>query len=199
MNTSSTLFIAALALTAACEPTPAPTADSAKPAATTVASTPKASAAPVASTAAPVESAAPIASAAPSASAAAVALIPSEKASDEAPTLEEFGALEKEIAVRASGEQQCSTKVLRGWFEMKCGVADGLVRPTKFDILSGFEASKTSSEPGESATFRFVAALPATGEVSQARFYGPKLHEIFLTLRNTDAGWKGELSGKKPS
>lgn len=202
MNTTSTILMSALLLgTVACESTPTPTADSSsKPATTTVASAkPTASALPVASTVAPAPTASEMASAAPSASAPAVELIPSEKASDAAPTAEEFDAQDKEIAVRASGEQQCSTKILKGWFEMKCGVAPDLVRPTKFEILSGFVASTTSAEPGEGATFRFVAALPASGEMSQVRFYGAKLHEIFLTLRNTATGWKGELTGKKPS
>jgi hypothetical protein len=37
-------------------------------------------------------------------------------------------ALYRDIAVLASAEQECSNKVLDGWFELKCGAAEGLVR-----------------------------------------------------------------------
>lgn len=159
---------------------------------------PVASAAPTAAT----PSSAPSAEApAPSASAAASAapLVPSEAPSADAPTAEEFQAHTQEINVKASGEQKCSTKVLRGWFELACGPADGLVRAKKVEVLSGFDAAKAITEPSEDlTTLRWVAPLPADGSLSQARMHGPRLHEIFITLTNGEKGWSGQLSGKKP-
>lgn len=165
---------------------PAPVA-SAKPTATATSS----------ATAAPT--AAEAASAAPSASAAAgKPLVPAEEAAAEAPAPEAFEGLEKEIAVKASGEQKCSTKVLNGWFEMKCVEDEKLVRATKVELKSGFDANRMQLDAFESKTLRFVAALPKTGEKCQARFYGPKMHEIWLTLEHDEKGWKGQLTGKQP-
>ncbi len=181
----------------ACGDQAAPTKDQASAATTTTASAaPTARPAPTSSATAPAPA---TASASAATSASAAPLVPAEQPAAEAPSAEAFTALEKEIAVRASGEQKCSTKVLQGWFEIVCGPADGLVRPTKVELLSGFDASKSNFEEVEkSVSFRWVAALPASGQRAQARFSGPKLHEIFLTLDHTDKGWKGQLSGKKP-
>jgi hypothetical protein len=168
---------------------PSPVA-SAKPTATTTAS----------ATAAPA--AAESASAAPSASAAASAdakpLVPAEEPAAEAPAAEAFEALDKEIAVKASGEQKCSTKVLNGWFEMKCVEDEKLVRATKVELKGGFDSSRMQFDAFESKTARFVAALPKSGEKCQARFYGPKMHEIWLTLEHEERGWKGQLTSNQP-
>ncbi|MBL8742968.1 MAG: hypothetical protein JNK04_17790 [Myxococcales bacterium] len=196
------LVLAAVSLFTACGDTPAPTADSSKAAAS-------GSAKPVASTPAPTATATATATTtatasaapAPSASASATssaALIPAEAPAPTPPGPEEFAAETKEIAVKQSSVQKCTTKVLKGWFEMSCPEAEGLVRATKIDLLTGFDAKQVVEETGEGKTLRWVAALPASGEKCQARFWGKGLHEIFLTLEHTDKGWKGELSGKKP-
>lgn len=122
--------------------------------------------------------------------------MPAETPSAEAPTTEEFAAITKEIAVKASGEQKCSTKVLRGWFEIDCGAAEGLIRAKKINIISGFSRDHLEAEDGTS--LRWVAALPADGSLSQARMSGPKMHEIWITLDHTDKGWKGSLTSNQP-
>jgi hypothetical protein len=127
---------------------------------------------------------------------ASAPLVPSETPTVAAPSADDFKALTKEIAVSASGEQKCSTKVLHGWFEIACGAADNLVRPKKAEIVAGFSKDHTEAEGG--TTFRWVAQLPADGSMSQARFSGPKTHDIWVTLNNTDKGWKGALSSNKP-
>jgi hypothetical protein len=188
-----------------CENTPSATSEGSTRA---TASPPKSSA--TSQTAASAPAPTPTASAAPSASESAAPSasaeapkFPSETPSASAPSEAEFEAQTKEIAVRASGEQQCSTKVLQGWFEMKCGAAGTLVRPTKFDGVVGFANASgepsSSDEPGAGTVYRFVAALPADGSPCQVRFFGKGLHEIFLTMTNTEKGWKGELTGKKPA
>lgn len=185
---------------------PAPTSDSARASSQAKSAAPTASAAPSAapapSSTATADAPAPSsASAAPSSSAAPSApLFPSEKPAPGAPSEADFAAA-PEIAVKASSEQKCSTKVLQGWFEMVCGEAEGLVRARKVDIESGFEKASVVFEPDVEGgkTMRFVAALPTSGELSRARFWGKDLHEIFLTLENTDKGWKGQLTGKRPS
>lgn len=141
------------------------------------------------------------ASAAPSASASAsssAALVPADAPAADAPTEAEFAALDKEIAVRASGEQKCSTKVLNGWFEMSCGEDEKLIRATRVEVVSGFDPKSAVLEANEGKTLRWVGALPASGERAQARFYGAKMHEIWLTLDHTDKGWKGALTSNKP-
>jgi len=183
-----------------CGDTPAPTAEgSNKPAASSSAAV---SAKPVASIPTPPASAtaseAPPPASATAAATPSAALIPSEAPAATAPTTEEFAALTTEVSVKQSSVQKCSTKVLKGWFELNCPEAEGLVRATKVDLLSGFDAKQVELEAGEGKTLRWVAALPADGSKSQARLWGKGLHEIFLTLENTDKGWKGELSGKKP-
>lgn len=100
--------------------------------------------------------------------------------------------------VKQSGVQKCSTKVLRGWFELMCPEADSLVRATRIDVLTGFDDKAMEFEPGEGKTLRWVAALPKDGSRCQARLWGKGLHEIFVTLENTEKGWRGELSGKRP-
>lgn len=178
-STATTGPVASSAPSAAPSPTSAPTA------------TP---------TAAPSADASAQATASASASAApARPLIPAATPGDEAPSVEAWDALEREINVRASGEQKCSTKVLDGWFELKCGVAEGLVRAGHVDVLSGFDASRAVLEAFEGQTLRWVAPLPASGERAQARLWGAKMHEIWLTLDHTEQGWKGALTGKKPA
>lgn len=183
---------------AACDSAPpAKTEPSARPVETT-----KASAAPVApSASAPAPSASAVPSApAPSASAAAPAApnFPSEKPAPVAPGEGEFAAA-KEIAVKASSEQKCTTKVLQGWFEMVCGEAEGLVRARKVDVEAGFDGDRSILEADEAGKWmRWVVPLPEDGSLCRARFYGKGLHEIFLTLENGDNGWKGALSGKRP-
>jgi hypothetical protein len=200
---SSSLGLLLLASIGCSEP-PTPTADTKSSAsaatAKTTATTPQASAKPTAeATVTATATATAATSASASASASAAALFPSEAPSAEPPSDEEFQKLDKEINVRASGEQKCTTKVLRGWFELACGPADGLVRATKVEVLSGFDAAKAITEtPTKGESLRWLAPLPATGEKSQARMTGAKLHEIFITLENTDKGWKGQLSGKRP-
>jgi hypothetical protein len=203
---SASLGLVLLA-TSGCSEPPTPTADKSTASAATAkptATTPQASAKPTAdatatATANATATATGATSAAASASASAAALIPSEAPSAEPPSDEEFQKLDKEINVRASGEQKCTTKVLRGWFELACGPADGLVRATKVEVLSGFDAAKAITEtPTKGESLRWLAPLPATGEKAQARMSGAKLHEIFITLENTDKGWKGQLSGKRP-
>jgi hypothetical protein len=194
------LALAAVSLSIACGDTPAPTADSSKVAASgsakPVASTP-APTATVTATATATATSSATASATASATSAA-ALIPAEAPDANAPSAEEFAAQTKEIGVKQSGVQKCTTKVLKGWFEMNCPEAEGLVRATKIDLLSGFDAKQVVEETGEGKTLRWVAALPASGEKCQARLWGKGLHEIFLTLEHDAKGWKGELSGKKP-
>jgi hypothetical protein len=162
----------------------------------TVASTP-APTATVTAKATASETPAPTGSATASATSSA-ALVPAEAPDASAPSAEEFAAQTKEIGVKQSGVQKCTTKVLKGWFEMNCPEAEGLVRATKIELLSGFDAKAVVEETGEGKTLRWVAALPASGEKCQARFWGKGLHEIFLTLEHDAKGWKGELSGKKP-
>jgi hypothetical protein len=186
-----------------CSEPPSPTPDtkaSAAPAKTNAPTSAKpVSEKPTATASATPTTSAPASSASAAASASAGPLVPSEAPAAAPPSAEEFQALDKEINVRASGEQKCSTKVLKGWFELACGPADGLVRATKVEVLSGFDAKTAVLEtPEKGVSMRWVAALPASGERSQARLTGAKLHEIFVTLENTDKGWKGQLSGKRP-
>jgi hypothetical protein len=209
-------FIASALVTAlvACDSAPTPPAQreaAATSRASATATSPVASSAP---SAAPIPSSAPTATptaapsadatAAPSASASASAaparpLIPAATPGDEMPSVEAWDVLEKEIAVRASGEQKCSAKVLDGWFELKCGAAEGLVRAGHVDVVSGFDGSRALLEAFEGQTLRWVAPLPASGERAQARLWGAKMHEIWLTLDHTEQGWKGALTGKKPT
>jgi hypothetical protein len=195
-------FTSVVVFAAACgdEP-PAPKSEPSSRPTTPIASasaTPSAAPAPSASAVAP----APSASAEPATSASgapSAALVPAEKPSPTRPGEGEFAAVEKEIMVKASGEQKCSTKVLTGWFEMICPEAEGLVRATKVDVESGFDKDSVLLEGDDSKAMRFTAQLPASGELSRARFWGKGLHEIFLTLEHTDKGWKGQLSGKRPT
>jgi hypothetical protein len=185
-----------------CGEQPTPTADKASgtPAKTTASASAKPVAdKPTATATATASAPAPASSASAATSASAGPLVPSEAPAAAPPSEAEFQKLDKEINVKASGEQKCSTKVLKGWFELSCGPADGLVRATKIEVLSGFDAKTAVLEtPEKGVSMRWVAALPASGEKSQARMTGAKLHEIFVTLENTDKGWKGQLSGKKP-
>lgn len=152
---------------------------------------PSVSAAPTASSTSSPDVAAS-ASAAPSAAA-----VPAEAPSPLRPGDGEFAALDEEIVVKASGEQKCSTKVLFGWFEMVCPEAEGLVRATRVDVESGFDPDSVVIEVDEGKFMRFVAKLPASGELSRARFWGKGLHEIFLTLEHGEKGWTGRLTGKR--
>jgi len=194
------LALSTFTILAACggeAPAPAPDA-STKPVAQSSASP---SASPVASASAdlPETAAAPSASPATSASAApATPLIPSEPASAETPSAEDFGAQTAEIAVKSSSEQKCSTKVLQGWFELVCGEAEGLVRARKVDVEAGFDAKRAVLEADEGKTLRWVAPLPSDGALSRARFYGKDLHEIFLALENTTKGWKVSSAASGP-
>lgn len=177
--------VASSAPTAAPSPSAMPSPSSAPTAASSAAPTAEATATPTASASASAAPARP--------------LIPAATPGDEAPSVEAWDALEKEIAVRASGEQKCSTKVLDGWFELKCGAAEGLVRAGHVDVVSGFDASRAVLEAFEGQALRWVAPLPASGERAQARLWGAKMHEIWLTLDHTEQGWKGALTGKKPT
>lgn len=208
-------FVAAsLLLTAAvaCDSAPTPPAQreaAATSRASATTTSPVASSAPsaapspsIAPTAAPSAAPTAEATATPTASASAAParpLIPAPTPGDEAPSVEAWDALEREINVRASGEQKCSTKVLDGWFELKCGAAEGLVRAGHVDVVSGFDASRAVLEAFEGQALRWVAPLPASGERAQARLWGAKMHEIWLTLDHTEQGWKGALTGKKPT
>jgi hypothetical protein len=200
---------------AACDGAPTPPAQREAAASTRASATAAPSNAPssapsaTAPTTAPSPSSAPTAAptadatAAPTASASASAaparkLVPAATPGDEMPSVEAWDVLEREINVRASGEQKCSTKVLDGWFELKCGAAEGLVRAKYVEVVSGFDGSRALLEAEESQTLRWVAPLPASGERAQARLWGPKMHEIWLTLDHDEKGWKGALTGKKP-
>lgn len=213
-------FVAAslLLALAACDSAPTPPAQreaAASSVASTATTSPVTSSAPSAApspSAAPTAAPSPAPSAAPTAEATATPtaeasasatparpLIPAATPGDEAPSVEAWDALDREINVRASGEQKCSTKVLDGWFELKCGAAEGLVRAGHVDVVSGFDASRAVLEAFEGQALRWVAPLPASGERAQARLWGAKMHEIWLTLDHTEQGWKGALTGKKPT